>query len=64
VKLFHGSNQNFLAVDLSASNVANIYTAEMALKQLRHFKVNDQLSFHTEKALSGLMLLRKHEYGK
>jgi hypothetical protein len=44
--------------------VAGIYTPEMALEQLRFFKPNDQVSIHTERALSGLNLLRKNIYGK
>ena len=34
--------------------IAGIYTAEQAIEQLSYFKVNDQYSFHTEKALSCL----------
>jgi hypothetical protein len=44
--------------------VADIYTAEMALRQLRYFKVNDQVSVHTEKALAGLVLIKKDCHGK
>ncbi len=36
--------------------LAGIYTAEMALELLRYNKLNDQVSFHTEKALSFLIL--------
>ena len=35
--------------------VAGIYNAEQALEQLAFFNVNDQFSFHTEKALSHLV---------
>lgn len=38
--------------------VSGVYTAEMALEQLRFFKVNDQVSFHTERALSCLKEIR------
>lgn len=38
--------------------VSGVYTANMALEQLRYFKANDQLSFHTEKAISALHLVR------
>lgn len=31
--------------------ISGVYTAEQALEQLQFFKVNDQISFHTEKAL-------------
>ncbi|MCQ2241233.1 DUF3990 domain-containing protein [Treponema sp.] len=31
--------------------ISGIYTTEQAIEQLRFFKVNDQVSFHTEKAL-------------
>ena len=34
--------------------IAGIYTAEQAIEQLSYFKVNDQYSFHSEKALSCL----------
>lgn len=31
--------------------ISGIYTTEQAIAQLKFFKVNDQVSFHTEKAL-------------
>ena len=34
--------------------ISGIYTAEQALEQLSFFKVNNQISFHTEKALNYL----------
>ncbi len=37
--------------------VSGIYTTEMALEQLKFFKANDQISFHTEKALKCLHYL-------
>jgi len=36
--------------------IAGIYTAEMALELLKYNELNDQVSFHTEKALSFLIL--------
>jgi hypothetical protein len=44
--------------------VAGVYTAEMALQQLRFFKANDQVSIHTPEALSCLSLIRKNTHGK
>ena len=41
--------------------VSGIYTTEMALEQLRFFKANDQLSFHTEKALECLKFIKDVE---
>ena len=32
--------------------ISGIYTTEQAIEQLSFFKVNDQISFHTQKALS------------
>lgn len=34
--------------------ISGIYTTEQAIEQLRFLKVNDQVSFHTEKALKCL----------
>lgn len=34
--------------------ISGIYNTEQAIEQLKFFKVNDQLSFHTEKALKCL----------
>jgi len=42
--------------------VANIYTEDMALQQLSYFKPNDQVSIHTEHALSRLRMLMKENY--
>jgi hypothetical protein len=44
--------------------VAGIYTPEMALEQLRFFEPSDQVSIHTQRALTGLNLLGKSTYGK
>ncbi|MCL2101000.1 MAG: DUF3990 domain-containing protein [Fibromonadales bacterium] len=42
--------------------IAGIYTAEMALQLLKHNDLNDQVSFHTEKALSFLKFTKREEY--
>ena len=42
--------------------IAGIYNVEMALQLLKHNKLNDQVSFHTEKALSFLRLIRREKY--
>lgn len=34
--------------------IAGVYTVEQAIEQLCYFKVNDQISFHSEKALKCL----------
>ena len=39
--------------------VAGIYTEDIALRQLSFFKPNDQVSIHTERALSRLIMARK-----
>jgi hypothetical protein len=44
--------------------VEGIYTVEMAVQQLRHNKLNDQISIHTEKASACLKLINKIRYGK
>jgi hypothetical protein len=42
--------------------VEGIYTAKMALKKLRYNKLNDQISFHTEEAVTCLILVNKMNY--
>jgi len=42
--------------------IAGIYNAEMALQLLKHNDLNDQVSFHTEKALSFLILTKRDKY--
>jgi len=37
--------------------IEGFYTAEEALNRLRYMRPNDQISFHTEKALSNLTLI-------
>jgi len=44
--------------------VEGIYTVEMAIEKLRHNKSNNQVSFHTEKALKNLHLIKKEYYGE
>ena len=39
--------------------VDGIYTSVMALEQLRYFKANDQVSFHTARALESLKIVRR-----
>jgi hypothetical protein len=38
--------------------MSGIYDAEYTIKQLTHMKSNDQISFHTEKALAKLKFLK------
>ena len=42
--------------------IANILTASEAVERLRYNKVNNQVSFHTEKALQYLHLVRRDSY--
>ncbi len=42
--------------------IAGIYNAEMALQLLKHNDLNDQVSFHTKKALSFLILTKREKY--
>ena len=44
--------------------VAGIYTEDMALQQLSFSKPSDQVSIHTERALSQLRMLRKECHEK
>jgi len=41
--------------------ISGIYTPEQALEKLRYFKVNDQISFHNEKALANLKFIETYE---
>ncbi len=41
--------------------IQGIYTAEEALERLRFSKANDQVSFHTEAAVSCLKLVRRYQ---
>ena len=43
---------------------ANILTASEAVERLRYNKVNNQVSFHTEKALQYLQLTRRDSYAR
>jgi hypothetical protein len=42
--------------------IAGIYTAEIALDLLKYNNLNDQVSFHTEKALSSVVLMKREEH--
>ena len=44
--------------------IANILTASEAVERLRYHKVNNQVSFHTEKALQYLQLVRRTSYAR
>lgn len=44
--------------------MANILTAEEAVERLRYNKVNNQVSFHTEKALQYVKLVRRVSYAR
>ena len=40
--------------------IQGVYTADEALRRLAYFRANDQVSFHTEKAIGSLRLLRRY----
>lgn len=42
--------------------IANIFTADEAVERLRYSKVNNQVSFHTKKAIDYLELVRREIY--
>jgi len=42
--------------------IAGIYTAEIALDLLKYNELNDQVSFHTNKALSAITLAGREKY--
>ena len=44
--------------------IANILTVSEAVERLRYNKVNNQVSFHTEKALQYLQLTRRDSYAR
>ena len=44
--------------------IANILTSSEAVERLRYNKVNNQVSFHTEKALQYLQLMRRTSYAR
>lgn len=44
--------------------IANILTAKEAVERLRYSKVNNQVSFHTEKAIEYLKLVRRSSYAR
>lgn len=43
--------------------IAGILSANEAVERLRYSKVNNQISFHTERALESLSLVRRSVYG-
>lgn len=44
--------------------IANILTAAEAVERLRYSKVNNQVSFHTQKALGYLKMIRRSSYAR
>lgn len=44
--------------------IANILTATEAVERLRYNNVNNQVSFHTEKALKYLKFIRRFDYAR
>jgi len=42
--------------------IAGIYTVDVTLGLLKHNKLNDQVSFHTERALSFLTMIGREKY--
>lgn len=44
--------------------IANILTTEKAVERLQYCKVNNQVSFHTEKALEYLKPVRRCSYAR
>ena len=44
--------------------IANILSAKEAVERLRYNKVNNQVSFHTEKALQYLKPVRRNSYAR
>lgn len=57
-----GPVANDKTMDTIATFLAGIIDTEEALKRLRYMKANDQVSLHTEKALSHLKLTRRTEW--
>ena len=43
--------------------MSNILTATEAVERLKYSKVNNQVSFHSEKSLSCLRFIRRMKYG-
>jgi hypothetical protein len=68
--LYHGSNRDFDAVDLSMSKdkttrtialyIAGIINANEAIERLQYNRINNQVSLHTPAALSHLKIVRKY----
>ena len=44
--------------------IANILSAKEAVERLRYSKVNNQVSFHTKKALQYLKSIRRNSYAR
>ena len=44
--------------------IANILTVLETVERLQYNKVNNQVSFHTEKALQYLQLVRRNSYAR
>lgn len=56
-----GSVANDNTMRTIALYVSGVYTTEMALEQLRFFKANDQISFHTQKSIGCLHFINDKE---
>jgi hypothetical protein len=46
------------------TSLEGIYTAGQAIEHLRFFHANNQLSVHTERALSNMEIIKRYEVGK
>jgi hypothetical protein len=57
-----GPVANDRTMDTIGFFLAGIYSVKEALKRLKYMKSNNQLSLHTEKALSNLQLIGKYEW--
>lgn len=44
--------------------IAGVYTEEIALQQLKFYEADNQISLHTDRAVSRLILMRRDAYGK
>ena len=66
IKLFH--QYQVVADDNTMETVqlyiSGILTANEAVERLRYNRVNNQVSFHTEKALESLSFVRRVAYGQ
>jgi hypothetical protein len=57
-----GPVANDRTMDTIGFFLAGIYSVEEALKRLEYAKPNDQLSLHTERAVSNMKFIRKDEW--